>query len=82
MSRESRDEAKSPTKPHGQMPMESGPLRRRSKRTKKPLPDGDAATPSLCGDSLSTDFNKFEWEIMYPHFVESGLLAPPERGND
>jgi hypothetical protein len=40
-------------------------------------------TPSLPGDSLSVvDFDKSELEIMYPHFVESGLVAPPKRTND
>jgi hypothetical protein len=57
--REPHDEAKSPMKPRGQTSVESGPSRRRSKRTKKPLPGGDAATRYR---RLSIS----EWEIMYP----------------
>jgi hypothetical protein len=33
--------------------------------------------PTPHGGSLSTAiFDKFEWEIMYPRFVEEGLLGP------
>jgi hypothetical protein len=40
-------------------------------------------TSSLLSDSLSAaDFDKFEWEVMYPLFVESGLVAPSERTDD
>jgi hypothetical protein len=38
--------------------------------------------PTPCGGSFSTDdFDRFEWEIMYPLFVEDGLINPPERVN-
>jgi hypothetical protein len=47
---------------------------------KKPLVEGSAATPSLPTDSLLADFG--EWEIMYPCFVESGLIALPEHTDD
>jgi hypothetical protein len=36
----------------------------------------------LCGDSLSTaDFDRSEWEIMYPLFVVEGLVDPSEHVN-
>jgi hypothetical protein len=36
-------------------------------------------TPTLRGGSLSVaDFDKSEWEIMYPLFVEEGLVGPSE----
>jgi hypothetical protein len=42
-----------------------------------------ATTFSLAGDSLSAaGFDKTECEIMYPPFVESGLVAPLERSDD
>jgi hypothetical protein len=35
--------------------------------------------PMPHGGSLSAaDFNKSEWEIMYPLFVEEGLVDPSE----
>jgi hypothetical protein len=38
--------------------------------------------PSLHSGPLSTaDFDQSEWEIMYPHFVEEGLVDPPEHTN-
>jgi hypothetical protein len=55
------------------------PPRKRSKRLKKTAARGCAVTPSLAGSSLSAmDFDKSEWEIMYPRFVESGLVASSE----
>jgi hypothetical protein len=27
----------------------------------------------------ATDFNSSEWEIMYPHFIEEGLIDPSDR---
>jgi hypothetical protein len=36
--------------------------------------------PILCGGSLSAaDFDWSEWEIMYPLFLEEGLVDPSER---
>jgi hypothetical protein len=56
--------------------------RRRSKRTKKFAAGDNATVPSLRGGPLSAaDFDKAEWEIMYPHFVEEGLVDPPECTN-
>jgi hypothetical protein len=38
--------------------------------------------PTPRGGLLSTaDFDKSEWEIMYPLFVEEGLVGPSERVN-
>jgi hypothetical protein len=51
---------------------------KRSNRMKNPLAGSDAVTPWLPHDSLLPDFNKPEWEIIYPRFVESGLIAPLE----
>jgi hypothetical protein len=37
------------------------------------------ATPMPCGGSLSaSDFDKSEWEIMYPLFIEEGLVGRSE----
>jgi hypothetical protein len=59
------------------------PPHKRSKRPKKTTAGGSAVTSSLLSDSLSAaDFDKFEWEVMYPLFVESGLVAPSERTDD
>jgi hypothetical protein len=34
------------------------------------------------GGQLSTaDFDQSEWEILYPHFVEEGLVDPSNRAN-
>jgi hypothetical protein len=36
--------------------------------------------PIPCGGSLSTtDFDRSEWEIIYPLFVEEGLVDPSKR---
>jgi hypothetical protein len=38
------------------------------------------AAPIPRGSSLSVaDFDRSEWEIMYPLFVEEGLVDPSER---
>jgi hypothetical protein len=40
------------------------------------------AAPTPCGGSLSaTDFDKFEWEILYPLFVMEGIIDPSEGVN-
>jgi hypothetical protein len=52
----------------------------RSRRVKKTVIRGRVAVSSLCGGPLLVaDFDQFEWEIMYPHFVESGLVDAPNR---
>jgi hypothetical protein len=41
-----------------------------------------SATPLLRDDPiLAADFDLSEWEIMYPHFVEEGLVDPPGHAN-
>jgi hypothetical protein len=40
------------------------------------------AAPSSCGGALfAADFNQFKWEIMYPRFIEEGLVDPSDRVN-
>jgi hypothetical protein len=49
------------------------------KRSKKMKVDVDRALAASapCDGSLSTtDFDKSEWEIMYPHFVVESLIDP------
>jgi hypothetical protein len=59
-----------------------GTPRRRSKRANKSTARDNAATPSLHGGPLSAaDFDQSKCEIMYPHFIEEGLLDPPEHMN-
>jgi hypothetical protein len=49
---------------------------RKCKRTKIDA-ECALAAPMPCSGSLSTaDFDKSEWEIMYPLFVEEGLIGP------
>jgi hypothetical protein len=56
----------------------TNPLRRKSKKTKIDA-ERALAAPTLCGGLLSTtDFDKSEWEIVYPLFVEEGLVSPSE----
>jgi hypothetical protein len=51
---------------------------RKSKKTKIDA-EHALAVPTPCSGSLSaTDFDKSEWEIMYPLFVEEGLVGPSE----
>jgi hypothetical protein len=54
------------------------------KRSKKAKVDVECALemPAPCGDSLSiADFDRSEWEIMYPLFVAEGLVDPSEHVN-
>jgi hypothetical protein len=56
--------------------------RRRSKKTKKIVVETSSAMPLLHdGPLLTTNFDLSEWEIMYPHFVEDGLVDPPGCAN-
>jgi hypothetical protein len=48
---------------------------RKSKKTRIDA-DRALATPMPCGD-----FDRSEWEIMYPLFVEEGLVDPSKRVN-
>jgi hypothetical protein len=61
--------------------MHTSAPRRKSKKTKI---DAERALVALMprGGSLSTaDFDKSEWEIMYPLSVEEGLVDPSKRVN-
>jgi hypothetical protein len=51
-------------------------------RTKKIDVEDNSAAPSLCRSLLSAaDFDQSEWEILYPHLVEEGLVDPFDRTN-
>jgi hypothetical protein len=53
-------------------------LRGKSKKMKIDVKRAFAA-PTPRGGSLSAgDFDKSEWDIMYPLFVEEGLVGPSE----
>jgi hypothetical protein len=55
---------------------------RRSKRSKKNAAEDASMAPLLCGGPLSVaDFDQSIWEIMYPCFVEEGLVVPPGHVN-
>jgi hypothetical protein len=55
--------------------------RTKSRKTKIDV-DRALAAPMLRGGSLSAaDFDKSKWEIMYPLFVEEGLVGPFESVN-
>jgi hypothetical protein len=71
----SRSRAMLSRRSHRQEPGGVGAPRWSSKRAKINT-DYTLAAPSLCDGVLSTaDFNRSEWEIMYPRFVE-GLVGP------
>jgi hypothetical protein len=54
--------------------------RRKLKRMKKSSAGGNTSAPSLLDGLLSAiDFDQSEWEIMYPHFEEEGLVDPSDR---
>jgi hypothetical protein len=56
--------------------------RGKSKKTKIDA-ERALAAPTSCGGSLSAaDFDKSEWEIMYPLFVEDGLVDSSEHLNE
>jgi hypothetical protein len=49
---------------------------------KKIIAEIASAVPPLRGGLLSAaDFDQSEWEMMYSHFVEEGLVDPPGREN-
>jgi hypothetical protein len=52
---------------------QNGRRRLQSETTSVPLLRG---VPLLAGD-----FDQSEWEIIYPHFVEEGIVDPPEHTN-
>jgi hypothetical protein len=76
------DRAQSPTRTCDRRSTGHNPSCKKSNKSKKPLAADDVATPSLAHELLLGDFDKYTWEIMYPRFVESRLVAPPERTDD
>jgi hypothetical protein len=63
-------------KPHRQKPAAAGALQRKSNRTKNDARRA-LAVPMPLGDSPSAvDFDRSEWEIMYPVFVKEGHVNP------
>jgi hypothetical protein len=56
---------------------------RKSKRTKKMVVESSSLVPPLHGGPLSAaNFDPSEWEIMYLHFNEEGLVDPPHGANE
>jgi hypothetical protein len=43
------------------------------------IDDGSTEAPLRGGPLSAFDFDPFEWEIMYPRFVEEGLVDPPDQ---
>jgi hypothetical protein len=77
----SRSRTASSKKPRQRKTALTGTSWRKSKKMKV---DAERAlvAPTPRGGSLSaTDFDKNEWEIMYPCFVEEGLIDPSEHVN-
>jgi hypothetical protein len=68
-------------KPRRQKTTLTSAARRKSKKTN--IDNEHAlAPPALCGGSLSAaDFDNSKWEIMYPLFVEEGLVDPSKHVN-
>jgi hypothetical protein len=74
--------ASPPRRSRGQKIKNIGAPHGRSKRIKKTTAECALAAPSPCGGQLFvTDFDQSRWEIMYPHFVEEGLVDPCNRAN-
>jgi hypothetical protein len=54
----------------------------RSERTKKVAAETASVAPLLHDGPLSaTNFDQSKWEIMYPRFIEEGLVDAPGRAN-
>jgi hypothetical protein len=54
--------------------------RKKSHKTKKSvIDDGSVEAPLRGGPPSAVDFDPSEWEIMYPCFVQEGLVDPPDR---
>jgi hypothetical protein len=52
--------------------------RRKSKKTKIDAERALVAPTPRGGSLFAADFDKSEWEIMYPLFVKEGLVVPSE----
>jgi hypothetical protein len=55
--------------------------RKRSKKMKVDVNRALGAPAPRDGSLSTTDFDKFEWEIVYPLFVAEGLVDPSMRVN-
>jgi hypothetical protein len=78
-TRQSRTRTTSSQKPWWQKSALTSAPQRKSKNTKVDT-ERALAAPTPCGVSLSTtDFDRSDWEIMYPLFVTEGLIDPSER---
>jgi hypothetical protein len=53
-------------------------MRRKSKKTKVDAKRALVVPTSRGGSISATDFDRSEWEIMYPLFMEEGLVDPFE----
>jgi hypothetical protein len=81
-TRSSRSRAAPPRRSRGQKLKNIGAPHGRSKRIKKTTAECALAAPSPRGGQLfATDFDQSGWEIMYPRFVEEGLVDPCNRAN-
>jgi hypothetical protein len=78
-TRQSRTQATSSQKPQRQKSLFTSAPQSKSQKMKVDT-EGALAMPIPRGGSLSAaDFDRYEWEIMYPLFVEEGLVDPSER---
>jgi hypothetical protein len=56
---------------------------RSSNTVKKSVIDGGSVAAMLRYDPLSaSDIHPLEWEIMYPRFVDEGLIDPPDHARE
>jgi hypothetical protein len=79
--RQSHSRMASSKKPRRQQTTLPGTLQRKSMKVKIDV-ERTLVAPMPCGGSLSAaNFDKNEWEIMYPHFVEENLVDPYEHVN-
>jgi hypothetical protein len=80
-TQQSCSQATSSQKPRRQKYVNTSAPRRKSKKTKIDAEHALAALTPRGGSVSTADFNKSELEIMYPLFVEEGLVDPSKRVN-
>jgi hypothetical protein len=80
-TRQSCSRATSSRRSHQQRPGDVGAPHGRSKRVKINAECALAAPSPHCGALFTIDFDQSEWEIMYAHFVEEGLVGPSDCKN-
>jgi hypothetical protein len=68
-------------KTHRRKPAPSGAPRKRTKRAKVNVECSLEMPAPRGGSLLTTNFDRSEWEIMYPFFVVEGLVDPSEHVN-